>query len=764
MVKVGRAEHDVIVNGVEEAQQKINALAKTWINAASGIEKAGVSGSAGVVSSYAKLEGQLASSVKAIDNVDKAMKNVTTTGEKTNTMFGFMRGGLNNMIVTGMFMSIGWQAINGVLTTTTTIIQQLIFGGAALEASMVSLQTVSESTGRSYASVVKLMSDETDAFMTKTALAPGVLRLLSTELDPTQIQQFIQAVKDGSAAMGYQADEQLPLIARGYKQFTANILDNIGVTTYLNNLRRRASDELGIHIDALTEAQMHQALFNEVIEQTAKYSGLYAEQIDTAKGSIAGFTAEWQKFIETSSQTGLIKGVMDFAAEVVRGWRYIGESIEYAYEQKEKFGYFEGSAAGYTPEKFEAQKTVNVILEEYESLLARGANLQTEYAQAQDLMLLKGAELNSEMDRHVLILESANRALAEQTDQGREYVSQLDAINERITLYQKVYTYYADIVDKQTESMSKLRFENQHYEKTLKLVNDALSAQNNLMDDANDKIREYERSLERKKDVLGTNVIPTEDLLKDTRSQLKSAESELERAEDNLWKRVEPKLYKKYMQEESEAEANVTRLREQEKTQTETLTAEVEKLQGQLDEEKKRYVDVSDRIRELNERKDVLSQKIADNTDKILDINEQLYYNRQKLDTVKKALDEETESQVKASKALDTFYGTWKNLVELPDITNKTANYKENRTITTRYVSVTGIGQFPGYQTGTAFVPQTGLYMLHQGESVKTERETREGNTYQIGSISIQGHNMNPQQLFDEFDRFIRLKRARSTI
>jgi len=285
---------EMMIRGQEQVATSIDKMSRSVSRMTSRINKMGTS----VSKDTAKVRGNITSMSSAV---------VGATGS------------FSALVKTGAIMSIGWQAINGVLTAVTQGMKDLVMGGVELEAAMIAIETVTKSTGRSYGEVMQLMSKHTDAFLTKTALAPGMLRLLSTSLTTNQIDKFIQAVKDGSTAMGYQANEQLPLLARGFKQLTANILDNIGVTVNLNRLRRQSSKELGIAANLLSETQLHQQLYNQIIQQTEKFQGLYNQQLETAKGAMNSVSAAWVSLTEAVGNTEAIKAASTGTAELISG-------------------------------------------------------------------------------------------------------------------------------------------------------------------------------------------------------------------------------------------------------------------------------------------------------------------------------------------------------------------------------------------------------------------------------------------------------------
>ena len=241
--------------------------------------------------------------------------NVVDSMERLNVSF----------ITKGMFMGIGWQTINAILETVKSSIRDIVTANIELESSMKTIQIVSMRTGRSYAEVMGIISNSMDAFTDRAALMEGTLKLLATSLSTKEIKQFINAVKEGSAAMGMDFNEQLPLITRGFKQLTANILDNIGVTIYLDDVKRRAAAANKVTVAQLTEEQIHRELLNIILEQTAKYTGAYAAQLDTAKGSVARMSTEWKLLTQALSDTTWTKKPADAIANFFAGIR---EDIE----------------------------------------------------------------------------------------------------------------------------------------------------------------------------------------------------------------------------------------------------------------------------------------------------------------------------------------------------------------------------------------------------------------------------------------------------
>ena len=193
-----------------------------------------------------------------------------------------------------------------------------IQAGANWELTLQSIKRLAQTTGRDYQKIVKIIEEETDNLVDRAALAEGVLKLMTTSLSDEQIQQFIRAVKEGSTAMGQDFNEQIALVAKGFKQLISEILDNIGVNTRLEVIYEKASKQFGVSRDQLTEAQIQQVLFNEILQQTAKYQGMWNEKLKSSAGAISGFSVAMRDLTTAVGETFLplitpaIQGVTAF--------------------------------------------------------------------------------------------------------------------------------------------------------------------------------------------------------------------------------------------------------------------------------------------------------------------------------------------------------------------------------------------------------------------------------------------------------------------
>lgn len=163
------------------------------------------------------------------------------------------------------------------------------------------IRKVSVATGRDIGEVMGIINKHSGEMSSKLETSKGMLKLLSTELTTTQLDDFIQLVKDGAAAMGEDFGTQLTLVTRGFKQLNPNVIDNIGINIRMREIYRKANkemtksgntlanmidsnDELG---EAQKDAMITQILFSEMQRKGGIYTGVYGEYMHTTAGRVA---------------------------------------------------------------------------------------------------------------------------------------------------------------------------------------------------------------------------------------------------------------------------------------------------------------------------------------------------------------------------------------------------------------------------------------------------------------------------------------------
>jgi len=365
-------------------------------------------------------------------------------------------------------MGIGWQTINGILDKVKTGIKDLIFANVDLEASFKTIQIVAERTGRNYYDVMQIINGSMDAFTNRASLMEGTMKMLSTSLTTKEIQQFVNAVKEGSAAMGADFNEQLPIVAKGFKQLTSNILDNIGVTVYLDDVKRRAAVTNKTTIANLTEEQIHRELLNVILEQTAKYTGAYAAQLDTAKGSMAKMGAEWSLLAQSISDTKSIKSAGDMISNLTKSVREYIE-LKSVIETKPEVG------ALYEPSKYDLSgRALKYINEEYSGveILRKSYALLNKERLLFDSMPSSRKIFGLEENKKVMPTDEEQLAYAKNQDSlisiGVEYKRLLSETTVGTNEYSEAMKNYSAWVLKATEENNKfnpsLQISTQEYE------------------------------------------------------------------------------------------------------------------------------------------------------------------------------------------------------------------------------------------------------------------------------------------------------------
>lgn len=194
---------------------------------------------------------------------------------KLNSSFGTMV----KSVATVATAYLGWQAATG-------FVKDAIVDAAKYEATLISLDKVALTTGRDVNEIYSEMGKHLGSLASKASVAQGFLRGLTTTLTVKQISELTTAVKNASIAMGEDFNVQLPMIIKAIKTLSPNVVDNIGVTVRLDEVNKKLRDGYYGVNKALTEATQQQAIYSEIMQQTAKYEGLYEQFLTTTQGRL----------------------------------------------------------------------------------------------------------------------------------------------------------------------------------------------------------------------------------------------------------------------------------------------------------------------------------------------------------------------------------------------------------------------------------------------------------------------------------------------
>lgn len=171
------------------------------------------------------------------------------------------------------------------------IVTELTTKTVDYNASLVSLNAVASATGRDQNKLYAEMNKQLGGVADKAQVASGYLKGMTTELSLDQITDLTQRVKEASIAMGEDFGVQLPLITKAIKQLNPAILDNIGVTVRLDEVNKHIRDGYYGAGTAINEFTQQNAIYQEIMKQTAKYQGQEQAMLDTTKGKFVTLKA-----------------------------------------------------------------------------------------------------------------------------------------------------------------------------------------------------------------------------------------------------------------------------------------------------------------------------------------------------------------------------------------------------------------------------------------------------------------------------------------
>jgi len=279
------------------------------------------------------------------------------------------------------------------------------------ESSMVGIKSLVETTGRSYAKTLEAMTNQMGGLASQAAIAETFLKGLTTELNVDQINELTTAVRNASIAMGEDFNVQLPLIIKAVKQLNPAILDNIGVTVRLDRVNKKITEGYYGMSREINEATQQNAIFQEIIKQTAKFQGMEATALDTTKGKmqlLSAQTSDLYKILGEAFNPEVQKTIdlmNDLAAGMIKSAT---------------------AAAAMTDKSF---------IERYAAFLsgiAESLGLLSEQGKLGLNLMGIYAEWKAKQDALNESTEKGNETAAASTEKWREYISTLSEANQAI--------------------------------------------------------------------------------------------------------------------------------------------------------------------------------------------------------------------------------------------------------------------------------------------------------------------------------------------
>jgi len=189
-----------------------------------------------------------------------------------------------------------------------------------------SIEHISMTTGRNVSSILSMIERNVDATTKKMDLMQGTMRLLGTSLSTEQIETFIKQVKDGSRVMGYDFNDAIQLVSRGFRQLNPNILDNIGVNFRLDQVLNSAARRLGKTARELDNTAKEQAVFNEMVKQGLSYQGIQSMLLEENLLGWERFSRIREKIIQ-SIGAAAAPGFQDLYNNLSKLWELLYEIV-----------------------------------------------------------------------------------------------------------------------------------------------------------------------------------------------------------------------------------------------------------------------------------------------------------------------------------------------------------------------------------------------------------------------------------------------------
>ena len=693
------------------------------------------------------IDGVSMSTIKLIGNLNKLQSST----KKSTSAFGGMFS--PTWIARGMAMRVGWRLMYQVIDTVSKATTDLVMNNVKLEASLISLEHIAGTTGRRFGEVMSVVNNQIGEFATRGAVTSATMRLMQTSLSTDQIDKLIERFKEGAEAFGYVADEQLPLLARGFIEHRKVILNNIGYQKNLNQLWKETADELGTTANALNEAQRQQALYNSIMEETVTVQGLLEKKLDTAEGQLRSMSAEWKKLSEAVKSADLVKGFAEFTSEMLENAR---------------------------------------ITLEFEQAIKHNAIYQKRWKEEVDDSLKTFRELGMTLDEQNVALEKMKKAFVEEikelenaktpleelVDANIEMNAELNILKSNLSITAREIAKFTITIDENKESIE----DNQHtielerhelelLQRSLKALNSELTEQTKLQNEVKRALEESQSKLLRKQKVLDPEAFKeTEDKLKDIQSALKRAVTEEERAQKLLLKRVEPKLWKEYQERASEAHAEVIKLTKEETNTKSTLETEIESLLETVKNQQLEYDTLTSKVNSLTQSESRLNDEIAIGQDRINGLNDQIFNwkkeNYEAEESIVKLEEQMIELNTKIENGTTLLKDYYTNLYNLDEfqIRNKSYTVTEYQKVVRYYEdwgSMQSFGSPQGWRQAGGSVQKTGMYKLEQGEKVLTQMDQRKTDNSvdnRSVNVTIMAGDRSMSQVFDEVERLSNFK------
>lgn len=236
--------------------------------------------------------GEAASAMKALEREIIALGSASSSMSQKATESTLTWGKLAGA------MGIGFSAAQLVQGAIVKVGESLKFASeqaSKYEASMRTLQIVSDRTGGNFAENKRVVQDFSDAISSPAAAAQAVRVFQTMNLSAEQQRTLIRSIRDGIVAMGGDVNEQLPMMALAIKRQESALLDNMGVTKTIETMYKEFARTIGTTADKLTQQQKEQAVVNGVLKELKTYAGVAENSLNSYQGSVNRLNSSLQQ-------------------------------------------------------------------------------------------------------------------------------------------------------------------------------------------------------------------------------------------------------------------------------------------------------------------------------------------------------------------------------------------------------------------------------------------------------------------------------------
>ena len=223
----------------------------------------------------------------------EGMRGITNIGPTVGGTLGVIGSAVTKLkdnfgaLVTGI---VAFLAVAGLKEAADT--------AARVESLGVTMYNVGQNAGYSKDQLDQYEKEVKDLGITTSAARETITQMASAGLElgnvsggtASQVAQLARASQDLAVRMGGSSSETLQQLIVNIQQLDTEGLRYMGIILDVGKAQETYATKLGITVGAMTPAQKQQAVFNEVMTQSANATGLYEESLETVAKKIGSMS------------------------------------------------------------------------------------------------------------------------------------------------------------------------------------------------------------------------------------------------------------------------------------------------------------------------------------------------------------------------------------------------------------------------------------------------------------------------------------------